>query len=526
MKHTKTLYILNFALILLLLSAASCSRERQIDFPRTDLSTVSLIPKPLTIISDYSGFALDKYTAIVVEEDDVEFKEVGIFLADRILKKTGLSVPMLPGKDTETIISISQSSLELDSPEAYRLKITQDTLFLTANTAEGAFRGVQTIRQLIPEQGDETLAKNKVWVVPTGVISDAPQFSYRGSMLDVCRHFFDMETVKKYIDLMTYYKMNILHMHISDDQGWRIEIKSWPKLTEIGGSTQVGGGPGGYYTQEEFKDLVEYAAANYITIVPEIDMPGHTNSASASYPFLNGNGKKAELYIGRDVGFSTFDTHKDTVYAFIDDVIREVSSLTPGPYFHIGGDESHSTKEEDYIYFINKVEKIVHKYGKIMVGWDEISHADLSSTSVAQWWKYEENKDLAIKKGMKLIISPANKIYIDMKYDTLTKVGYNWAGYIPVDTGYMWNPESYAPIESILGVEAPLWSETISQPDSLEYLAFPRLIGAAELGWTIQGNRDWNDYKERLADQAPFLERNDVHFYRSQLIDWKSIVPE
>ncbi|MBT8285193.1 MAG: family 20 glycosylhydrolase, partial [Flavobacteriaceae bacterium] len=329
--------------------------------------------------------------------------------------------------------------------------------------------------------------------------------------------------VKKYIDLLAYYKINVLHLHLTDDQGWRIEIKAWPKLTEVGGSTEVGGEAGGFFTQDDYKEIVAYAADHYMTVVPEVDMPGHTNAASVSYPFLDGTDKPLKLYEGTRVGFSTFDTRKDTVYAFIDDVVREISEITPGPYFHIGGDESHATKKADYIYFVNRVEKIVQKHGKQMIGWDEIAQADVDSTSIAQFWSSEKNATTAIEKGMKVILSPAKKTYLDMQYDTLSKHGLHWAAYIPVDTAYVWSPESYVPEipkEQILGVEAPLWSETISNIQELEYLAFPRVIGYAELSWSLEENRDWEDFKVRLANQAPFMERMNVAFYPSPRIDW------
>ena len=269
---------------------------------------------------------------------------------------------------------------------------------------------------------------------------------------------------------------------------------------------------------------MNYAAAHYITIVPEIDMPGHTNAASVSYPILNGNGKTPKLYEGTKVGFSTFDTRKDIVYTFIDDVVREISALSPGPYFHIGGDESHVTKKNDYTYFVNKVEKIVQKHGKQMIGWDEIATANIDSTSISQFWASKENAQAAVDKNMKIIMSPAKKAYLDMQYDSLSKHGLNWAAYIPTDLAYSWSPESYEdiPVKNILGIEAPLWSETISTIDELEYLAFPRIIGYSELSWTSQENRDWESYKIRLANQAPFLDRMNVNYYPSPLIDWKT----
>ncbi len=515
------LYVI-VAVVVLVLSSCQ-KKERVINFPYTDISKANLIPLPLEINPTHTGFPLDIYTTIAVDTSNKDLQKVGRFLVDKIKSKIGITIPMAPNDSSETVISIAISNqFGEKNSEAYALEVLQDSVILTSNTAEGAFRAVQTLRQLIPEVANDTLAETKIWVIPTGHVLDAPQFKYRGTMLDVSRHFFEVEAVKKYIDVLSYYKINVLHLHLSDDQGWRIAINSWPKLTEIGGSTQVGGGPGGFFTQKDYLEIIDYAAAHHITVVPEIDMPGHTNAASVSYPFLNGNGKTPKLYTGQRVGFSTFDTRKDTVYSFIDDVVREISALSPGPYFHIGGDESHVTKKKDYIYFVNKVEKIVQKHGKRMIGWDEVANTNIDSTSISQIWRSEDNMKTALGKGMKIILSPADKAYLDMKYDSLSKFGLRWAGYIPVDVAYNWNPETLAPKASILGIEAPLWSETISTIQELEYLAFPRIIGYAELSWTVQEKRSWEDYKTRLAGQVPYLNRMQVNFYPSPLIEWPS----
>ncbi len=525
----KSTLLRSLLFLMTLIMAMSCQQEKKkrvLNFPKTDLSAADMIPRPLKLIATNGGFGLDQFTAIYTSETALGYSDVGNFLAEKIKEMTNLELPVnaIASDQQEGIIYINQSdSLELNAPEAYQLYITPDSVILNSNTAVGAFRGAQTLRQIISQESNDTLAAYPVWTIPTGKIIDGPNFEYRGSMLDVARHFFSVQDVKKYIDLLAYYKYNVLHLHLSDDQGWRIEIKSWPKLTEIGGSTEVGGESGGFYTQEDYKEIVAYAAKNHMMVVPEIDMPGHTNAASASYPILNGNGKKVTLYEGTHVGFSTFDTRKDTVYAFIDDVVREIAAITPGPYFHIGGDESHVTKKNDYIYFVEKVEKIVQKHGKRMIGWDEVATANIDSTSISQFWASKTNADLAIKKGMKVIMSPAKKAYLDMQYDTLSKHGLHWAAYIPVDTAYVWTPEEYEgiPIENILGIEAPLWSETISNIDELEYLAFPRAIGYSELSWTTKENRNWDSYKVRLANQAPYLDRMDVKYYPSPLIDWK-----
>ncbi len=523
-----SILVKSLLVFLTIMAFSACIEEKKkrvINFPQTDLSTENLIPKPMKMIATNGGFALDQFTAIYTS-DNAGYEEVGKFLAEKIKGKTGLDIQVNVAEipDMETVIYINRSdSLELNAPEAYQLYITLDSVILNSNTAEGAFRGIQTIRQLIPETRSDSLAAYPIWTIPTGKISDSPQFEYRGSMLDVARHFFSVEDVKKYIDLLAYYKYNVLHLHLTDDQGWRIEIKSWPLLTEVGGSTEVGGEAGGFYTQEEYKDIVAYAAERHMVIVPEVDMPGHTNAASVSYPVFNGTGITPELYEGTQVGKSTFATRKDTLYSFLDDVVGEIAAITPGPYFHIGGDESHVTKKKDYIYFVERVEKIVRKHGKRMIGWDEIGQAKMDSSSISQFWASKENALDAVAMGMKIIMSPATKAYLDMEYDTLSKHGLHWAAYIPTDSAYIWTPESYEgiPMENILGIEAPLWSETISDIGELEYLAFPRAIGYSELSWSIPENRDWENYKIRLANQAPFLDRMNVKYYPSPLIDWK-----
>ncbi len=514
------------AIAAFLLLFACKTDKRELELPQTDLAGVAFIPKPLEVQVNSYSFPLDQFTAIQTASDSEESMQIAEMLQTYISLKTNLTLAINPN-ESEKIYSriVFEQLKDTVSPndEAYQLHIRADSIIVKTTTHEGAFRAIQTLRQLIPEKANDTLAAYPVWVLAGGTIKDQPSFEYRGAMLDVARHFFSVAEVKKYIDLLAYYKYNVLHLHLSDDQGWRIEIKSWPKLTEVGGSTEVGGGKGGFYTQEDYKELVAYAAKHFITIVPEIDMPGHTNAASVSYPILNGNGKELALYTGMRVGFSTFDTRKDTVYTFIDDVVREISELTPGPYFHIGGDESDATKKNDYIYFIERVEKIVQKYNKQLIGWDEIGQANLNASSISQYWRHTDFVKRATDQNMKVILSPATHAYLDMKYDSVTKLGLTWAGMIPVDKGYQWHPDAYPDIDKkhILGIEAPLWSETISNSAELEQLAFPRAIGYAELAWTPKELRDWESYKERLATQAAFLERMKVNYYRSPLIDWK-----
>jgi hexosaminidase len=427
--------------------------------------------------------------------------------------------------------------------EGYSLVIEEELITIAANKPAGVYMGVQTLAQIVPLTPDK--ADSDKFRLATGTVRDYPTYAWRGSMLDVARHFFTVDEVKRYIDYISFYKMNILHLHLSDDQGWRIEIKSWPNLATHGGSTEVGGGAGGFYTQEQYKDIVAYAASRYITIVPEIDMPSHINSALASYGelnggtkvpvegifkgapttqgILNGKNKPTELYTGIEVGWSTLRLDKPATFKFVNDVIRELAAITPGAYIHIGGDEAHVTKKEDYIEFINRFTEIVKSNGKQMIGWEEIAQANIDDNAIAQHWTSEEYAQEAASKGARIIMSPSKKVYLDMQYDSTSKLGLHWAAYIEVDESYNWDPATRVTgidKSQILGVEAPLWSETIATLDDIEYLLFPRLQGVAEIGWSPAESRNWEEYKVRLATHGPRMKAKGIDFYPSPRVPW------
>ncbi len=494
----------------------------------TDLSKENLIPKPVSVIATGSSFDLTDQTDIFVNGESAELLRIGQFLADKLNPSTGLGIEVKTTSETPSpgniFITLSDSDSELGN-EGYQLTITDKLVTLAANQPAGLFRGIQTIRQLLPAKVELSDKQKGPWKLATGTIRDFPLYGYRGSMLDVARHFFGVDDVKNFIDQLAYYKMNVLHLHLSDDQGWRIEIKSWPNLTAHGGKTEVGGGEGGFYTQEQYTDIVKYAQDNYITIVPEIDMPGHTNAALASYAELNENGKATELYTGTDVGFSSLATKKEITYKFIDDVIRELAALTPGEYIHIGGDESHATKIEDYIPFIEKVQGMVEAHGKKVFGWDEIALSTLKPNTIVQYWAKAENAVKGVEQGAKVLISPAKYAYLDMQYDSTSTYGLHWAGYVEVDKGYNWDPANLEPTikkENIIGIEAPLWTETVGTRQEAEYLIFPRLLGYAEIGWTPTEMRNWEDYKLRLASHGERMKAMNISFYPSKLVPWES----
>jgi hexosaminidase len=469
---------------------------------------VAVVPTPVAATPGAGAFVVRASTTVSVTPSTPETRRIAMMLAGVLgVKVGGAPAPI---------------ALELGGParlgdEGYELTVAPSGVQLVAHAPAGLFYGVQTIRQLLGRRR-----------IPAVRIRDRPRFGWRGAMLDVARHFRPVRDVKRFVDLMALYKLNRLHLHLSDDQGWRIAISSWPRLATHGGSTQVGGGKGGWYTGRQYSDIVHYAAARHVDVVPEIDMPGHVHAALSSYPKLACDGKATPLYTGIEVGFSTLCVDKPLTYDFVSDVVGELARLTPGPFIHIGGDEATATKPADYVKFVRRVEEIVRSYGKRMIGWEEIGRVKLHPSTVVQHWNLDAARSVlsaqAAARGAKVIMSPAAHAYLDMKYDASTRLGLHWAGYTSVRDAYAWEPTRQVPgvgAASVLGVEAPLWSETVRSMADAEYLAFPRLIGIAEIGWSPMRGRSWADYRTRLGAQGPLLRALGVNFYRSPEIPWR-----
>lgn len=478
----------------------------------------NLIPKPTSISESEGEYIVSSKTRIVLQKENDEIAPIANLLSAYLKQVSDDEATVVVENSDQSSGDIQLSLTEEESlgEEGYELSVTTDSIRLQAKCPAGLYYGIQTLRQFLPTSHMATVS------LPGVSIRDTPRFSWRGAMLDVARHFFGVDDVKRYIDLISHYKMNRLHLHLSDDQGWRLEIKSWPRLTEIGGSTQVGAGKGGYYTQEQYKEIVEYARSRYVTIVPEIDTPGHTNAALASYAELNSSEEAAQLYTDTQVGFSTLWINNEITYKFLDDVIGEIAAITPTPYLHIGGDEARSTPEADYKYFIKRVQEIVASHGKTAVGWSEIGEAELLPGTIAQIW-IPAGYENARRQGAKMILSPANKIYLDMKYDASTPLGLDWAGLIPVKVSYDWEPGTYMDgleESEVLGIEAPLWTETVQTMKDIEYMAFPRLPGIAELAWSPKGQR-WDEYRQRLATHGKLMEAMGIDFFKSPDVDWE-----
>jgi hexosaminidase len=514
-----------FALSLLfVIVAAGCGPAAPPPAP-VAANTPLLVPQPTSMsLSSGAPFELTSTTRITVP-DNPEVNAIGQTLAAFLRKATDFpfTVGTAGAPGSAGVIDLSLVSDASLGDEGYRLTVSHDSVLLAAATPAGLFHGTQTIRQLLPAgiESDIGLERN-TWPIPALTIVDQPRFAWRGAMLDVARHFFTVDEVEQYIDILAMYKMNTLHLHLSDDQGWRIQINSRPQLALLGGVSQVGGGPGGYYTQQDYQNLIRYAQARYITIVPEIDMPSHFNAALVAYPDIACSERPPALYSGTDVGWSALCVDKEQSYALIDDVVREIAAMTPGPFFHIGGDEVKTLTDSQYVHFVDRVQDIVNRHGKRMIGWEEIFKAHLKPTTIVQPWKGDSASN-ALKYGVKLVLSPAPKAYIDMKYNTGTELGLNWAAYIEVSDAYDWDPGSYSPgvtEKDVLGIEAPLWSETLRNLGAAEFLAIPRLPALAEVAWTPQASRNWQSFRVRLAAQAPRWRYLGINYYRSPQIPW------
>ncbi len=498
---------------------------------------VPVIPRPVSIEPiDAAPFALAPDARISVAGYGAE--TVAGALAAALAGDCGRHPAIVhepPAFGDFAIVIAEGEAPEGHSTEGYTVTVTAESVRVGAETEAGAFLGVQTLRQLIPLScGDERL------IIPAVTIRDHPRYAYRGAMLDVARHFFTVDEVERFIDGIVPLKLNHLHLHLTDDQGWRIDIESWPNLARHGGSTGSDGSHGGFYTQDDYRRLVAYASERHITIVPEIDMPGHTNAALASYPQLNPSGIAPALYTGSKVGFSTLDADSLTTYEFIDDVVREVSALTPGPFLHIGGDECLSTPPEDFLRFIARASAVAATHGKTLIGWHEMGASDrLPAGTVGQYWDFLTPRGDAaddtlsfVRQGGSVIMSPADVAYLDIVYEEGDRLGQDWAdGPTTVRDAYVWDPARIVPglgDAHILGVEAPVWTETLATIDVVESMAFPRIAAVAEVAWSapptdtaeIDSVRDFDEFALRLAALGERWERAGTVFRRVPEIPW------
>ena len=481
---------------------------------------ISVIPAPAELSIDDGTLELTRDVRIVASAGTEPTAEL---LAPILRRSTGFAVPVAAGtagRAGDIVLVLDAGRAELGE-EGYEL-VVADQVTIRAASPAGVFYGCQTLRQLLPPAIERRgLVADASWPIPRVTITDHPRFAWRGFMLDVARHFFGVDEVLRYIDLIASYKLNRLHLHLTDDQGWRIAIASRPLLTEVGAQTQVGGGPGGYFTREDYATIVDYAAARFVTVVPEIDLPGHTNAALASYAELNESGQATQPYTATSGGFSSLWLTDPGALAFATDVLTEIAAMTPGPYVHIGGDEAYATAPEQYAAFIAELQVILRDRGKTMIGWEEVTKANVTPGFVGQFWLAEARASEIVAKGGRVIVSPATHAYLDMQYDFETPAGQSWAGFTNVEKAYAWDPVPVGLGEAdVLGVEAPLWTEFVTTPAEIDLMVFPRLPGHAEIGWSPAAPRTWDEYRERLARHGERLDAMGVGYYRATNVDW------
>ncbi|MGL6069368.1 MAG: beta-N-acetylhexosaminidase, partial [Sediminibacterium sp.] len=508
---------------------------------------ISIIPQPQTINNRSGNFILSGKTKINIKSPGA--LKSASFFNSYMQKMYGLSIPSITAKtslksqEPEQMIVLGINKTLSTSKEAYSLDITPNTIKIEGADEAGVFYGIQSLIQLIPVE------KNKAnsFIIPCLQIFDAPRFAYRGMHLDVSRHFFPSSFIKKYIDFIAMHKMNRFHWHLTDDQGWRIEIKKYPKLTDIGAyrnGTTIGRYPGtgntgtrygGFYTQEEIKDIVKYASERYVEVIPEIELPGHASAAIAAYPELScfpeestkhpektawtgpTTGKQVQQTWGvfEDVFAPTENTFK-----FLENVFDEVLSLFPSKYIHIGGDEcpkeswkrsafcqrlikEKNLKDEHGLqsYFITRIEKYINSKGKQIIGWDEILEGGLAPNALVMSWRGEKGGIEAAKQKHQVIMTPGEWMYFDhkqkQKEDSVT-IG----GYTTVQKVYSYEPLpkqlNAEEAKYVLGAQANVWTEYITNPNKVEYMIFPRMSALSEVLWSSKEQRNWSQFEPRL----------------------------
>jgi len=507
---------------------------------------LSIIPQPVSIITGSGSFVIDKNTSLHFNSSDKDLQAVADYFSSCINHISGFVLKNNNKKINSIEFSIAKTN-EIGN-EGYLLNVNPTSVTITANTKAGIVYGMQTLFQILP-----AIRTNEVLKIPAMQIKDYPRFKWRGMHLDVSRHFFSPDLIKKYIDLMALYKFNTFHWHLTDDQGWRIEIKKYPKLTQVGAwrvdetdkvwgqrpQATEGETPtyGGYYTQEQIKDIVKYAALRNITIVPEIEMPGHSAAAIASYPYLSCTQQpQLPMTGGNYMNISSnYCAGNDSVFTFLENVLTEVIALFPSPYIHVGGDEVDKTswhncpkcqarikkeglknEEELQSYFMKRIEKFLISKHRKMIGWDEILEGGLAPEATVMSWRGVQGGIIAATMNHDVVMTPGDPLYFnqyqgDPATEPLANGGFNTLkkvyDYEPIP-----NELDAIHAKYILGAQGNLWTEYITTPEHVEYMILPRMLALAEVLWSPKKARDWNNFNERLQQHFKTFDEKGLHY--------------
>ncbi len=536
--------------ILIIICALSISCADKYKDSENSPQDYQIIPKPLSLEVLKGRFLVDSNTKVT---GTIALNNEGAYLAEMLTRASNITVPFEIGASGNIVLKLDES---IENEEGYTVSVTYDQIFISGKTAQGVFYGIQTLRQLMPASIESETNQIEALTIPAVTIKDNPRFVYRGMHLDVARHFFPVDFVKKYIDLIAMHKMNTFHWHLTEDQGWRIEIKKYPKLTEVGAwrnGTIVGHHPGtendqkrygGFYTQEEIKDIVKYASDRHVTVIPEIELPGHSSAAIAGYPNLSCFPKERTVVtrgVMSDAGkvaqkngtakivqetWGVFDdvycAGKEETFSFLQDVLNEVIPLFPSKYIHIGGDECPKAnwercpdcqtrikkeglhnEHELQSYFITRIEKFLNSKGKDIIGWDEILEGGLAPNATVMSWRGTEGGIQAAKEHHDVVMTPGHSCYFD-HYQTANKENEPLAigGKTTVEDVYAYEPTpnefSEEEAKYILGAQGNVWTEYMKTTDYVEYMILPRMSALSEVVWSSKKARNWNDFKNRL----------------------------
>ena len=527
--------------------------------PETE-KNLAIIPAPVSIQGLKGDFVISEKTRIILAPADDETKLAADFLANLVRNSTGISLSIGEGKRPAKGSIFMTLDTAIENDEGYELTVIHKKVIVRGGSAAGLFYAVQTMRQLMPaEVENPSIVEGLVLAIPACEIKDEPEFGYRGMHLDVGRHMFPIAYIKRYIDMIALHKMNRFHWHLTEDQGWRIEISKYPNLPTTGAyrkETLVGHGGrrpfefdgkpyGGFYTKDEVKEIVEYARSKFITVIPEIEMPGHAMAALASYPELGCIGGPYEVQTRWGVFDDVFCAGKEETFSFLEDVLTEVMELFPSEYIHIGGDECPKTrwekcplcqkrmkeeglKDEHELqsYFIQRIGKFVLSKGRKIIGWDEILEGGLAPEATVMSWRGTTGGIEAARQKHDVIMTPSTYVYLD--YYQCEPQGEPLAigGYLPLEKVYSYNPmpEELTPEEQkyILGVQGNLWSEYLNTPDYMEYMAYPRMFAVAETGWTPNRLKDFEDFLARIEVLKKRYDTIGINYFKGDYRDLRA----
>ena len=487
-------------------------------------NNINIIPRPqgIKILDGY--FTINSSIKFLCDEDT---KMIAEYFSNEVESLFGIKLNIRKTSSDNAEINVIDLRLtkldHSDSKEAYHLNITKEKIIITANEPNGIFYGIQSLRQLLPVK--KSLKSKNELLIPAVDIKDYPRFVHRGLNLDCCRHFMEKDFVKKHIDLLAYHKMNVLHWHLTEDQGWRIEIKKYPELTRIGAFRKYDDGTeyGGFYTQEDIKEVVEYAASRFITVIPEIELPGHSTAAIATYPQYSCTGGPFNVGTLWGVYKDIYCAGNNDTFKFLEDVLSEVIDLFPGPYIHIGGDEAPKDRwkvcpkcqqrikdegladeHELQSYFVKRIERFVNSKGKRIIGWDEILEGGLAPEATVQSWRGTKGAIDAAKMGHDVIVSPTSHCYYDYPIETTDVPKVYSFDPVPQEL----NAEE---IKHVLGTEGNMWTEYAPQI-VIDHRLFPRIVALSEVAWTDMKQKNYDDFNHRLQNHYNKLDELDVNY--------------